>query len=114
MPRASQYFSWGHFIVRQRLESPEIARPGPPAPRALPVLPAPPAPPRRRPQYGALLRRRPHGRVRDSELFEVGLVPGRVVVVLLHLRPVLRHDLLVEPDGRLVLGPDQRDVLRGL
>src|SRR5437762_7934657 len=59
-------------------------------------------------------RRRAHGRVLDPELFEIGLVLGRVVVILLHLGPVLRHRLLVEPDGRLVFGANQRDVLRGL
>src|SRR6267142_6872404 len=52
-----------------------------------------------------------YGRVLDPELIEVGLVPRRVVVVLLHLRTVLLHDALVQPDRRLILRPQQRFVL---
>jgi len=53
-------------------------------------------------------------RVRDAQLFEVRLVLGRVVVVLLHLRAVLLHPFLVQPDCRLILRTDERHVLRRL
>src|SRR4051812_18012307 len=53
------------------------------------------------------------GRILDAELLEVILVLARVVVVLLHLRPVFLHPLLVQPDRRRVRWTDQRHVLRG-
>src|SRR4051794_36922270 len=57
-----------------------------------------------------LRRTRSYRRILDPELVEIRLVLRRIEVVLLHLGPVLRHDLLVEPDGRLVFRANQRDV----
>src|SRR5687767_14452167 len=57
----------------------------------------------------------PYGRVLDAELLEIRFELLRVVVVLPHLRPVLRHDVRVEPRGRLVGRREERlvlDVLR--
>src|SRR5258708_16587421 len=51
-------------------------------------------------------------RVLDPELFEIGLVPRRVVVVLLHFGAVLVHGALVQPDRRLILGTQQRLIFR--
>ena len=39
-----------------------------------------------------------HRRILDPQLLEVRLVLRRIVVVLPHLRPVVRHDVLVQPD----------------
>src|SRR3954447_5556818 len=67
---------------------------------------------------GLLLRRRLRRfvgrRVLDAELFEIVLVLGRIVVVLPHLRPVLLHPFLVQPDRRLIFRTDERHVLRVL
>src|SRR5947209_19735426 len=97
--------------ARRRAQQVQTRRslPDPPDLSGPPALPARPARSLTRTR-----RRRPHGRILDSELLEIGLVLGRVVVVLLHLRSVLRHRLLVEPDGRLVVGSDERRVLRVL
>src|SRR5258706_16394584 len=56
----------------------------------------------------------PDRRILDPELLQVILVLRPIVVVLLHRRPVLRHDLLVQPDRRLVFGPNQRNLFRVL
>src|SRR5687768_6916733 len=50
----------------------------------------------------------PYGRVLDAELLEIRFELLRVVVVLPHLRPVLRHDVRVEPRGRLVGRREER------
>src|ERR1051326_1404645 len=52
--------------------------------------------------------RRPHGRILDAQLVEVGLVLLRVVVERPHLLAVLLHCRLVHVDRRPVLGPDDR------
>src|SRR5213075_1790768 len=78
----------------------------------LPVYPDP-----LMPEYGRgslRRRRRAHYWILDTELVQVRLVPRRVVVILLHFGPELRHGLLIEPDCRLVLRADERDVLRVL
>src|SRR5215472_18095515 len=46
---------------------------------------------------------RSHRRILDSELLQVGVVLGRVVIEGLHAWPELIHSFLIEPDGRLVL-----------
>src|SRR5438045_2727813 len=63
---------------------------------------------------GSLLHDFPYRRIRDAELLEVRAVLLGIVVVLPHLRPVLRHRLLVQPDRRLVGGGEKGAVLHGL
>ncbi len=56
----------------------------------------------------------PHCGVLNSKLLQVGFVPGGIVVVLPHLRPVALHDLRIQLHRRLVAGADERLVLHVL
>src|SRR5579862_1189898 len=56
-------------------------------------------------------RRVPDGRILDPELLQIRVVPGGIVVVLLHLIAILRHGIRVQPDGRLIVGTHEALVL---
>src|SRR4029450_4634541 len=88
-----------------RLAGSRFARP---QSRSIPRSREPANPRTREPAQASILFARG---VRDPQLLQVGLVPGRVVVVLPHLRPVAVHHPFVQEDCRLVVGPEQRLVL---
>ena len=77
----------------------------------------PPSPASARPAFGRATARQAlfpslSRRIRNAQLLEVRLVLRRVEVELLHLRPQLLHQLLVQPRRRLVRVAGERRVGR--
>ena len=52
-----------------------------------------------------------HGRIFNTQLFEIGSVFGRIIVKLLQLILILLHDAFIQVNGRGILFSDEGFVL---